>query len=354
VSGDVWGRQVTLTIFGESHGPAIGGVISGIVPGIVIDETRIAEHMKRRAPGRNPYSTPRTEADQVLIRSGVFNGCTTGTALAFEIMNSDAHSSDYDPDVPRPSHADHTGYVRYSGYNDYRGGGHFSGRLTAVIAFAGIIAKAYLETKGISVCSKISSIGDVQEESGLDQTSFISASQKDFPVYDENLEAQMKAAILKAKGEEDSIGGVVETMGFGLPAGIGDPIFEGLESMIGALIFAIPAVKGIEFGSGFSLAKMSGSSANDTLYYDDSGNVRYHTNHNGGILGGITTGENLVLRVAFKPTPSIGKQQTTINLKTKETITAKTSGRHDPCIVQRAVVVVESAVAFALMDALIS
>lgn len=351
----VWGDNVKFSIFGESHGSAIGINIDGISPGIELDLNEINREMKRRAPGRNKISTPRCEKDEFEILSGYFNNKTTGTPLCAIIRNSDKHSKDYEKikSVMRPSHADYTGCIKYKGFNDYRGGGHFSGRITAPIVFAGAVAKQILNKKGIVIGSHIKSIAKVEDKT-FDYTNLKSElltklSHDNFPVIDEKMAQCMKDEILKAKEEEDSVGGVIECGVLNLPAGIGSPFFDSVESVLSHLLFSIPAVKGVEFGEGFNISNLRGSVANDEIYMEN-GKVKTYSNNNGGIVGGITNSMPLIFKVAFKPTPSIGKIQKTINVDKKENTTIKIEGRHDPCIVQRAVPVVESVAAMGILD----
>lgn len=356
--GATWGKQLTLTIFGESHGQAIGVVIDGLPPGMLLDMAQIRREMARRAPGRDDFSTPRQEGDEVEILSGFFQGRTTGTPLCGMIRNQDHHSGDYarSKDLLRPGHADFTGFIKYQGFNDYRGGGHFSGRLTAPLVFAGALAKQYLNQLGITVAAYIRSIAQVME-APLDPVQpdlelLLAVREKDFPALHPASAAAMQAAITQARNEKDSVGGVVETFVLQLPAGLGEPFFDSVESRLAHLLFAIPAVKGVEFGSGFATSGMCGSQANDPFYLNN-GQVQTRTNHHGGILGGITSGMPLVFRTAFKPTPSISQMQNTVDRQTNQETTLEIVGRHDPCIVPRAVPVVEAATALVIMDLLL-
>ncbi|MCL2462761.1 MAG: chorismate synthase [Defluviitaleaceae bacterium] len=348
---DTWGRNFRLTIFGESHGPAIGVVIDGLPPGFAPDMDEVAREMGRRAPG-GELSTARKEADAPEILSGFFNGKTTGAALCAIIRNSDARSGDYTPEILRPGHADLTAMYKYGGFADYRGGGHFSGRLTAPLVFAGALAKQFLRQKGIWVASRIRQIYDVEDREvpfGEAEAAFRAAAARPFPVVDDGAGERMKAAILAAKAEGDSVGGVVECAVFGLPAGLGEPFFESAESVISSMVFSIPAVKGISFGAGFGLSRMRGSRANDPLYYDGT-SIRSRTNNNGGINGGIANGNPLIFQAAFKPTPSIAIEQETVDTAKGQTVMARTRGRHDPCVVPRAAPVVEAAAAVCVME----
>lgn len=348
-------------IFGESHGPAIGVTLSGVPAGIELDLEEIAFEMGRRAPGRNQLSTARKEADRPEIISGVFEGRTTGTPLCALIANNDQHSRDYakTKDLARPGHADFTGYMRYEGYNDYRGGGHFSGRLTAPLVFAGAVAKQILLNEGVRVGAHIKSIAGIEDNGSfldlqdmLDARKLVEIARKPFPVMDDQRGVQMQEAILQAKNNLNSVGGVIECAVLGLPAGLGAPDYgENVEGIVAQQMFAIPAVKGIGFGAGFDLAKMEGSQANDPLYMKGF-DVRTKTNYNGGVNGGITNGMPVVFQVAIRPTPSIAREQDTINLNTMEDAKISIEGRHDPCIVHRAVPVVEAAAALAVCELL--
>lgn len=352
----VWGNKVQVSIFGESHGKAIGIIIDGLEPGIEIDMEAVNKEMARRAPGKNKFSTQRKEGDEAQIVSGFFNGKTTGTPLTALIWNSDQHSSDYSniKDTPRPGHADYTGFVKYNGFNDYRGGGHFSGRITAPLVFAGAVAKQILMKKDIVIGSHILSIHNVKEEYfdkvNINKETIQALTNKEFPVLDDARGLKMKEAILSAKDELNSVGGVIECCALNLPAGLGDPFFDSVESTLSHLLFSVPAVKGVEFGLGFDITKLKGSEANDEYYYDEARNIKTYTNNNGGILGGITNGMPLIFRAAIKPTASIYKEQKTVNLKTKENDDITIAGRHDPCITLRAVPVIEAVCAIGILD----
>lgn len=351
-----WGTNIKISLFGESHGSAIGAVVDGLPPGLTIDMPILQQFMKRRAPGRAKYATPRKEADSIKILSGVYHGKTTGTPLCGVIENTNIRSQDYENMPPRPSHADYTGFVRYLGANDPRGGGHFSGRLTAPLCFVGGIAKQILESYGVFVGAQIAEIAGIADEILPQDTAAVERlrrlAQKDFPVLSDKKGIEMQATIERARLAEDSVGGIVAGYAFGLPPGIGSPMFDGLENKISSLVFSIPAVRGIEFGTGFSASKMLGSNHNDPYHWED-GVVKTDTNHHGGILGGISSGMPITLSVAFKPTPSISQKQQSIDLKTGKKIPLVIHGRHDPCIVPRAVPVVEAAIATALLDALL-
>ena len=346
------------SIFGESHGPAIGVVLEQVPPGLVLDREAISKEMARRAPGKSPLSTARKEADVPEILSGVFDGKTTGTPLCAIIHNSDHHSKDYAKTrfLARPSHGDYTGFVRYQGCNDYRGGGHFSGRLTAPLVFAGAVAKQLLAQQGITVGAHISQIGTVKDKSFADTqltpTLFQTLSEKAFPTVDDQAGAAMQAEILQAREELDSIGGAIQCAVLGLPVGVGSPDLGcNVEGVLAQHLFAVPAVKGISFGAGFAFASMRGSAANDPFYMD-GGQVKTRTNHSGGVNGGISNGMPVLFQVAIRPTPSIGQEQNTINFSTMEDAKLTIQGRHDPCIVHRAVPVIVAAAALAICELL--
>lgn len=323
-----FGKNIKISVWGQSHSPAIGVTIDGIRAGEKIDAEKLQQFMDRRAPGKDRFSTPRKEADKVEFLSGLVDSHTCGAPISAMIENTNTRSQDYDKlrDVPRPSHSDYPAYVRHNASNDVAGGGHFSGRLTAPICIAGGIAKQLLEKEGIIVSAQIKSIGG---ETDLD---------KAYQIID------------RARESQDSVGGIIECTVTGLPVGIGDPMFDGMENRISQAIFAIPAIKGIEFGNGFECANLFGSQNNDEFYMDGD-RVRTRTNNHGGILGGLTSGEDLVFRVAVKPTPSIGKEQNSVSLSLGEDTNLKITGRHDPCIVPRAVVCIEAAAAIAIYDA---
>ena len=351
-----WGKNIELSIFGESHGKAIGINMGSLPAGIKLDMEAIKKDMARRAPGKNALSTARKEKDEVEIISGIQDGITTGAPLCALIYNSDQHSKDYSllESHMRPGHSDYAAYVKYHGFNDVRGGGHFSGRITAPIVFAGSVAKQILKQKGIRIGAHIQSIKDVQDQSfetNIRDELLDRLSLQEYPVIDTLVFESMQDVVNQARSQGNSVGGSVECVIQHVPAGIGHPFFQSLESTIASLMFSIPAVKGIEFGDGFDLCAMLGSEANDEYYYDQD-KVKTKTNHNGGILGGISNGMPITFKVAFKPTPSIALKQDTINVKTKENTTLEIIGRHDPCIVFRAVVVVESMAALALLEAM--
>ena len=353
------GEKIKLTIFGESHGLGIGCVIDGLPPGFAIELDAVQKEMQRRAPGKSPLATARNEKDAFMIESGFFEGRTTGTPLCVLIPNSDQHSGDYSKlkNVMRPGHADYSGKVKYNGFNDYRGGGHFSGRLTAPLVFMGAIAKQILAKRGIYVGAHIAAVAGVKDTPfnplGVSADTFSELAQKSFPVLDDAAGNEMQQLILAAKQSCDSVGGVIECMAINLPAGIGAPFFDSLESRLAHALFSVPAVKGIEFGKGFALAQMPGSEANDQMYYDN-GVVKTYTNNNGGITGGITNGMPVLFKAAVKPTPSIAKVQKTVDLSTESNTELAITGRHDPCIVQRVVPVIEGVAAWVILDMLLA
>lgn len=355
----IYGMNIKMAIYGESHGASIGLVLDGVPPGLELDLAAIEKEMARRAPGRDALSTPRKEKDAFEIQSGFFAGRTTGTPICAMIKNSDQHSKDYSilKDKMRPGHADYAGFVHYKGCNDYRGGGSFSGRLTAPLVFAGAVAKQALAQYGIVVGAHILQIADVREKGfpalGTNIEILHNLAAKSFPVLDDGIGEVMQQHILSAKADLNSVGGIIETMVLNLPAGIGSPYFDSVESRLSHGLFSVPAVKGVEFGDGFGMAALTGAEANDELYYDASGQVKAYSNHNGGITGGISNGMPMLFRVAIKPTPSIAREQRTISLSQQENTTLKITGRHDPCIVQRAVPVIEAVTAWTIWDLLL-
>lgn len=346
------GNSLTVTIYGESHGKSIGVVVDGISSGICVDEDFIAERLSRRRP-KDATSTPRREKDQFVIQSGVFNGKTTGTPICINIPNEDTHSADYGEMQykMRPSHADYTANCRYNGFQDFRGGGHFSGRITAPLVVAGALVIPALNKKGIYIGTHIKSIADVSDGDFCSDSDIIKISQKDFPVVNDDTAELMKEKILSAKQNGDSVGGVLETAVIGIPYGVGEPWFDTVEGMISHAVFSVPAIKGIEFGLGFDFANKLGSQANDQMYTDGK-TVKCFTNNNGGITGGITNGMPIVFKCVVKPTPTIAKEQKTVDISNMQNTTLSAHGRHDPCIVQRAAVVVESVTALVLADML--
>lgn len=350
-----WGNKVRYTLFGESHGTAIGIVIDGLSAGLYLDMEEIRREMARRAPGK-AQTTSRKESDQIEIQSGIYQGKTTGAPLAIRILNQNQHSRDYDQlaHTFRPGHADYGAWIKFSGHNDPRGGGPFSGRLTAPLVFSGAIAKSLLRSQDIQIAAHLEQIGSVKDrrfdKDDLTPVLFHSLTHSSFPLLDVLQEQKMRQQIDEVSSAGDSIGGIIEAAAIGLPPGKGDLFFGSVESRISQLLFSIPAVKGVEFGAGFAFASMRGSQANDSWQSEKSG-IQSRTNHNGGIIGGLTTGMPLICRVAIKPTSSIFLPQETIN-SSEEPCTLILTGRHDPCIALRALPVVEAAIALALLDIL--
>lgn len=348
---NTFGESITLTLYGESHGGAIGAVLDGLAPGIRVEEDFIRHQLTLRRPS-GKISTPRAETDPFVIESGVFNGHTTGAPICIRIPNGDTRSADYLPRAARPGHADYGAFCKYHGFEDYRGGGHFSGRLTAAVVAAGAILISALKQKGVLIGTHVAAIGSVQDRKFEDLTKDIeTVNDKVFAVLDESKQAAMEAAILAAKAEGDSIGGVLESVVLGLPAGVGEPFFDSLESRIAHALFSIPAVKGVEFGDGFALAESRGSEVNDAMCAEE-GAVRLQSGHAGGIFGGISVGAPLLVRSAVKPTPTIGREQNTVSLPDLQNVVMAGKGRHDPCIVHRARVVADSMLALVLADLL--
>ncbi len=352
------GRKLRVSVFGESHGKGIGAVIDGFPSGVRIDLDELSAFMDRRRPGKDRTSTPRKESDRPEILSGILDGKTCGTPVAAVIANSDQHSGDYKnvARLARPGHADYTGYVRYKGYNDIRGGGHFSGRLTAPLVFAGGLCLQYLAQEGIHIGAHLASVAGVRDDAydpcRLTEEELLAAGRRAFPVNRESAEAEMRDVIEQARLEGDSVGGVIETAVLGLPAGVGSPMFDTIEGRLAYGYYGIPAVKGVEFGAGFRAAAMRGSENNDEFYIED-GRVRTRTNHHGGVLGGISSGMPVLARLAFKPTPSISIPQKTIDYTDNTEATMQVRGRHDPCVAVRAVPVVEAVTAIVVMDLLL-
>ena len=348
-----YGEILKLSIFGQSHGPAIGVSLDGIPAGLPVNIDTLQSFLNRRAPGQGDFATPRKEADKPEFLSGIVDGYTCGAPIAAVITNSNTRSGDYDnlKDCPRPGHADYPAQIKYKGYQDVAGGGHFSGRLTAPLCIAGGLCKQWLEIKGIRIGAHISSIAGIADEPVcLDWISpELDSIQTEFPVVNTEAGQKMREAIAKAKAEGDSVGGTILCFITGLPTGLGNPMFDGIESKLAQILYGIPAVKGVEFGSGFAGSELRGSQNNDP-YTIKEGSVRTITNQAGGILGGITTGMPLVFRTAIKPTPSIAKEQRSISLKSMEDQVLSIQGRHDPCIVPRAVPVIEAATAIAIFD----
>lgn len=353
-----FGTNISMTIFGESHGSCIGITLDGLLAGFKINLERIKEDMEKRK-AKGSISTQRHEDDEVEIVSGFFNGYTTGTALTILIQNKNTQSKDYS-DIQyrlRPGHADFSAYEKYHGFQDYRGGGHFSGRLTAPIVAAGSICRQILETKNILIGSHIEqlyALHDAPFSNNIDQLKkqIQTLNKKEFATLDEQVAQNMEQAILEAKNEQDSIGGILESAIINLPAGIGEPFFDSIESILAHLLFSIPAVKGVSFGAGFQMAAKKGSEANDAFIMNDT--IQTKTNNNGGINGGISNGMPIIIHTCIKPTPSIYKTQETVDYKTKESQTLNIKGRHDPCILHRARIVVDSMIAFGILDLLMS
>ncbi len=349
-----YGERIKLSIFGQSHGTAIGMTLDGIPAGLPVDVQKLQTFLNRRAPGQNDYSTPRREEDAPEFLSGIVDGYTCGAPIAAIIRNKNTRSGDYEnlKDFPRPGHADYTAHIKYGGYQDVAGGGHFSGRLTAPMCIAGGLCKQWLENMGIRIGAHLSVCAGVADEPifldwvdpDLDQIG------TDFPVLNPDAGAKMREEIKKAYANGDSVGGLIECVITGLPAGLGDPMFGGMENRIAQIVYGIPAVKGLEFGSGFTGSYLRGSQNNDSYTVKD-GSICTKSNYAGGILGGITNGMPLVFQVAIKPTPSISAPQTTVSIRTLEEKELVIKGRHDPCIAPRAVPVVEAAAAIAIYDA---
>lgn len=351
-----YGERLKLSIFGQSHGAAIGMTLDGIPAGLPVDTAKLQSFLNRRAPGQNDFSTPRREEDAPEFLSGIVNGYTCGAPITAVIYNKNTRSGDYDnlKDCPRPGHADYTAQIKYGGYQDIAGGGHFSGRLTAPLCIAGGLCKQWLEEKGIRIGAHLSVCAGVPDDPiyldwvnpDLDQIG------TDFPVLNPEAGKKMREEIANARADGDSVGGLIECVVTGLPAGLGDPMFGGMEGRIAQIVYGIPAVKGLEFGSGFTGSYLRGSQNNDS-YTIQNGTIRTANNYAGGILGGITNGMPLVFQAAIKPTPSISKPQQSISLSRMETQTLEIKGRHDPCIAPRAVPVIEAAAAIAVFDALL-
>lgn len=359
------GNHIKFSIFGQSHGAAIGCVIDGLPAGITVDEDVLAAFMARRAPGSSPLATSRKEPDLPKIVSGLYNGKTCGAPLCAMIENTNTRSGDYAnlAETPRPGHADYTARIRYKGFADMRGGGHFSGRLTAPLCIVGGICLQALEARGIRIGAHILSIADVYDDpfNAVDPAAQMEALRgKTFPVIRDAADEEMHAAVLAAKGVGDSVGGMIECAATGVPAGLGEPMFDGMENRIAKILFGIPALRGVSFGdmpdaksSVFPFSARRGSENNDAFRMNENGDVVTETNHCGGILGGITNGMPIVFTCGIKPTPSIGTEQDSVNLTDKENCRMTVVGRHDPCIIPRAVPCVEAAAAVAIFDALL-
>ncbi len=328
---NTYGENLKMTIFGESHGGAIGVVLDGLPAGEAVDMHLVQAFLARRAPGNSELATPRKEADEAIVLSGLLDGHTTGAPFTAIIRNTNTDSKAYTPDLPRPSHADLTARIRFKGFADYRGGGPFSGRLTAPLVIAGAVCSQILGRRGVSIHADAVQVGHA------------CGTELDFG---------MKKEILDARSNGDSVGGVIECVAKGIPAGTGGLMFGGMESRIAQLMYAIPGVKGLEFGAGFALAKMRGSEANDPIRMED-GRIFTETNNAGGINGGITNGMPLVVRAAMRPTPSISREQKTVDLSAMENTVMRVTGRHDPCLVPRAIPVMEAALAVAVLDAML-
>ncbi len=349
---NTFGNSLTVTLFGESHGPAVGSVIDGIAPGIEFDVEYIKKKLELRKP-MGKISTARHEDDGFTVISGVFGGRTTGTPLAMVINNSSTHCGDYDEikHKPRPSHADYTAMCKYHGFADYRGGGHFSGRISAPLVAAGALIQSALEKKGIMIGTHISYLGGVSDRKIESVRDIEALSELYFPVLADDMRGEMMTKIEQAASEGDSIGGILETVIYGLPAGVGEPWFDTLEGTLAHILFSVPGIKGVEFGLGFGFANVNGSEANDGFTFID-GKVRTLTNNNGGINGGISNGEPIVIRCAVKPTPSIYKEQKTVDIKEGYDTLLTVRGRHDPAIIHRARAVVDAVCALAIGDML--
>ena len=346
-----YGEILKLSIFGQSHGPAIGMTLDGIPAGLPVDFDALQSFLKRRAPGQNQFSTSRKEADAPEFLSGIVDGYTCGAPISAIIRNSNTRSGDYSnlKDCPRPGHADYPAHVKYHGFQDVAGGGHFSGRLTAPLCIAGGLCKQWLEHKGIRIVARIKAIAGIEDDIWDPINPNLDAVSSNFPVLNIAAGMKMQEAIASAKADGDSVGGVIECIITGLPAGLGDPMFGGIENKLAQMVYGVPAVKGLEFGSGFAGSELRGSQNNDAYTITD-GKITTLTNHSGGTLGGITTGMPVIFRAAIKPTPSIAKTQQSISLEKMEEQPLSIHGRHDPCIVPRAVPVIEAAAAIAIYD----
>ena len=350
---NTFGNNLSVTLFGESHGEAIGAVIDGIAPGIFVDDELIKSMLSRRRPSGN-FSTSRVEADEYKIISGVFEGKTTGTPLCIIIPNNDTKSADYSDTrwLARPSHADYAANCKYHGFEDYRGGGHFSGRITAALVAAGAIVISALNEKGIYIGSHLKKCASVEDADFTDFSADIEKlNSASFPVLNDAAGEKMKQAILEAKAEGNSVGGVIETAVIGIDAGVGEPWFDTVESVIAHGVFSVPGVKGVEFGAGFKIADMKGSESNDSFVLEED-NIRTATNKSGGINGGITNGMPIVFRTAMRPTPTIALEQDTVDMLNVSESVLAAKGRHDPCIAHRAAVVIECVAALAVADLL--
>lgn len=350
-----YGDKIKISVFGESHGNGIGVVIDGFPAGVKIDMDKVLVQMARRAPGKDKTATPRLEKDFPNVLSGMLDGTLTGAPLCAVIQNTNTRSGDYSNllSCPRPGHSDYAAFVKYNGANDIKGGGHFSGRITAPIVFAGAICRQILEQKGIKIAAHIASIGNVDDVSfnpvEIEDELIEKLNFSAFALIDDSAEQKMRDEVEEARTSLDSVGGTIECAVTGIEAGFGDPMFDGVEGVIAKAVFGVPAIKGIEFGKGFELSKMRGSQSNDPFRYKD-GKVVTETNNMGGILGGITNGMPVIFRAAVKPTPSISQRQKTVDLQKKKNAELEIHGRHDPCIVPRAVPVIEAVTALAIIN----
>ncbi len=355
----LFGKNITISIFGQSHSTAIGVTIDGLKAGFKIDMNELACFLRRRAPGKSKYATPRNEDDLPEFLSGLIDDTTCGAPLTAIIRNTNTRPGDYKnlADIPRPGHADYTAQIKYNGFQDPTGGGHFSGRLTAPLCIAGGICLQFLKEQGIFIGAHISKIGNVNDvlydPCNVSKYDFEKTKEKLLPVIDDTAEQSMSQLILENKSKGNSIGGIIECAIIGMPVGIGNPMFDGLENRISQCVFGVPAVKGIEFGAGFSVAEMTGLENNDSFYIDESSNIKTKTNNHGGILGGISSGMPIIFKTAIKPTPSISIEQDSISISKNENARLEVKGRHDPCILPRAVPCIEAAAAIAIYDSLI-
>lgn len=351
---NVYGNNVTVSVFGESHGRSIGVVIDGLAPGLEVDTQYIDKLLSLRRPS-GAISTARQEADEYVIQSGVFEGRTTGTPICITIPNSDTRSKDYSATrwLARPSHADYTANCKYHGYEDYRGGGHFSGRITAALVAAGALVMPAFNKKGIRIGTHIKKCAGIfdRDFSRELEKDIDGLYEKSFAVLDDGVADKMSAAILEAKRTGNSVGGILETVVVGLPSGVGEPMFDSLESMLSHGLFSIPGIKGVEFGAGFGIADMTGKEANDS-FYAENGSIYTKTNNAGGINGGISNGMPILFRCAVRPTPTLSMEQDTVDMSTLENTVLASKGRHDPCIVHRARIVVDCITALTLCDVL--
>lgn len=351
----IYGDKIKISVFGESHGNGIGVVIDGLPAGVKIDMDSVLVQMSRRAPGKDKTATPRKESDLAKVLSGMLGDTLTGAPLCAVIENTNTRSGDYGNllSCPRPGHSDYTAFVKYNGANDIRGGGHFSGRITAPIVFAGSICRQILSQKGIKIAAHINSIGNVADEPfnpvSIDDALIDRLNESSFALIDNSVEEKMRSVVEDARMSLDSVGGTIECAVTGIEAGLGEPMFDGVEGVIAKAVFGVPAIKGIEFGKGFELSKLRGSQSNDPFRYKD-GKIVTETNNCGGILGGITNGMPIIFRAAVKPTPSIAQKQKSVDLQKKENTELEVHGRHDPCIVPRAVPVIEAVTAIAIAN----